>query len=117
MDLNSIQAVRTRRCNVERFWGQTIIYVSATVGRRIGGQEKLRELVMETFGTEAVQREKQMGKRYRTVSYVRNRQDIPECYLIETPSVLKEGIPPDQNPDFGKPDTLVERIMDCYQSP
>ena len=88
------------RCAIGRCMGQTIIYVPALVCERLD-VEIVRRLAVEVYSQETID-EFHMSGIYKTEIY---------CQFEVPTSLNPDYKNQEENPDYRKPDELVEKIM------
>ena len=92
------------RCAIGRFHGQTIIYVPAPLCERLDF-ETIQRLAVELYSKEIID-DFGMGGIYKTRSYCQ----------FEVPTALNPDYKrQEENPDYRKPDELVEKILKLYK--
>lgn len=93
---NVMEAFSHGKCAVERFWGQTIVYIPPAIALKVG-EDNLRLIALEVFGKEKL---KNLYRYYAADDYI----------SLELPSVL--DFPGPVHKDYDLPDNLVNKIME-----
>ncbi|GEM_PF-4633351 len=98
-----LEKVAHGQISVERFYGQTYIYIPAAIAETAGGFA-LTKIVLHYFTKEQLrEHEWRIDKgEHQGVSF----------YMLDLPSVLRPREA--EQPEFNKPDSLAQKIQDTY---